>query len=68
MNINPILSKIPKEHGSTNQCYDVMYTITRAFQVKRIVEIGTHKGHSAIVFCQAILDNNYTPSIWTVDN
>jgi len=52
---------------SSEQCYFIMYSIVRAFQVKRIVEIGTYKGYSSIVFCQAILDNKQIPEIFTVD-
>lgn len=68
MKINEVFSKIPTWLGSASQDYDVMYAVTRAFQVKRILEIGTHQGASAIVFCQAILDNKYVPEIWTIDN
>lgn len=70
MQINPILEKISKWLclGSTEQCYLVMYTMVRVFQVKKILEIGTHQGASSITFCQAILDNNYKPEIWTVDS
>ena len=68
--INPMLEKINKWLclGSTEQCYTVMYTIARVFQIKTILEIGTHQGSSSITFCQAILDNNYIPKIWTVDS
>ena len=70
MRINETLNEISKWLclGSSEQCYTVMYTITRAFQVKRVLEIGTHQGASAITFCQAILDNKYIPEIWTLDN
>jgi len=70
MHINPILDIINKSRclGSSNQCYDVMYAVTRAFQVKTVVEIGTHRGASAIVFCQAVLDNGEIPKVYTVDS
>jgi precorrin-6B methylase 2 len=70
MHINNILDNInmARSLGSTNQCYDVMYTVARAFQVKTVVEIGTHQGASSIAFCQAILDNKYIPKVYTVDS
>lgn len=70
MLINKTLDKINKWRclGSGEQCYAVMYAVTRAFQVKRILEIGTHQGASAITFCQAILDNGDEPELWTVDS
>lgn len=70
MHINPILDEINKARylGSSNQCYDILYAITRAFQVKTVLEIGTHRGASAIAICQAILDNKFTPIIYTIDN
>lgn len=70
MLINKTLNKINEWRclGSGEQCYSVMYAITRAFQVKRILEIGTHQGASAITFCQAILDNGDVPELWTVDS
>lgn len=70
MFINNVLININKARilGSSDQCYDIMYSITRAFQVKTMVEIGTHQGASCIVFCQAILDNKYIPKIYTIDN
>lgn len=54
--------------GSSKQCYLTMYTVVRTFQVKKILEIGTHQGSSSITMCQAILDNGYKPEIWTVDS
>jgi cephalosporin hydroxylase len=54
--------------GSSNQCYDIMYAITRANQVNNVLEIGTHQGASSITFCQAILNNNQIPKIYTVDS
>jgi hypothetical protein len=70
MHINNTLDDINKARslGSSNQCYEVMYTITRSFQVKTVVEIGTHQGGSCICFCQAILDNNAIPEVYTVDS
>lgn len=70
MRINSVLDYINqgRGRGSSNQCYDVMYTVARAFQVQTIVEIGTHQGASAITFCQAIIDNGKTPRIHTVDS
>jgi len=70
MKINSVLDEINERRnlGSSNQCYDVMYTVARSFQVQNIVEIGTHKGASAITFCQAILDNKKTPRIHSVDS
>lgn len=53
--------------GSSEQCYVVMYSIVRAFQIKRIVEIGTYKGYSAIIFCQAVLDNKLIPECYAID-
>lgn len=54
--------------GSTEQCYWLLYAITRAFQVTRVIEIGTHQGASAITFCQAITDNKQKPFVVTIDN
>jgi len=70
MLINETLEKVNKWRclGSGEQCYAIMYAITRAFQVKKILEIGTHQGASAITFCQAILDNKDIPELWTVDS
>jgi tRNA A58 N-methylase Trm61 len=70
MHINKVIDEINVQRnlGSSNQCYEVMYTIARSYQVTRIVEIGTHKGASAITFCQAVLDNHKIPSVYTVDN
>lgn len=59
---------IARGMGSSNQCYNVLYTVARAFNVKSIVEIGTYLGASSIVMAQAVLDNGYTPLIHTVDN
>lgn len=53
--------------GSGSQCYDMMYALTRAFQVKKMVEIGTFLGISTMFFCQAILDNKTIPEIHTLD-
>lgn len=53
--------------GSSEQCYDVMYSVARAFQIRKMVEIGTYKAYSTIVFGQAILDNRLTPEIYTSD-
>jgi len=70
MKINAVLDEINRDRnlGSSNQCYDVMYTIARTFQVEKVVEIGTHKGGSSITFCQAILDNKKIPKIYSVDS
>lgn len=70
MQINKVLSEICSHRGlgSSDQCYAVLYALVRAFNVKRVVEIGTHQAASTITICQAILDNNYVPQIWTVDN
>ena len=70
MEINKTLTKIHETTwlGSSDQCYQVMYTVARTFQVKSVLEIGTHQGASAITFCQAILDNNYIPELTTVDS
>jgi len=57
-----------QNYCATSQCYDLIYSITRGFQIKKVVEIGTFKGVSSIYFCQAILDNSYTPEIYTIDN
>lgn len=54
--------------GSSNQCYNVLYTVARAFNVSSIVEIGTYLGASSIVMTQAVLDNGYTPVVHTIDN
>lgn len=53
--------------GSSEQCYDVLYSIVRSFQVKTIVEIGTNLGYSAIVMTQAVLDNNDVPVVYSFD-
>jgi len=70
MKINSVLDEINQDRnlGSSNQCYDAMYTVVRTFQVQTIVEIGTHKGGSSITFCQAILDNKKVPKIYSVDS
>lgn len=70
MIIHPILTDAIKNGiglGSTSQCYDIMYSICRAFQCKKIVEIGTYKGYSTLTFCQAIIDNKQIPEIYAVD-
>jgi hypothetical protein len=54
--------------GSSDQCYRVMYMVAQYFNVKKVLEIGTHQGASAITFCQAIKDNNRVPEVHTVDN
>ena len=71
MIINPLLEEMWKSGkglGSTDQDYFVMYAVTRAIQATRIVEIGTNRGFSATVFCQAVIDNKQTPQIWAVDD
>ena len=71
MEINQILAKAWKAGkglGSGNQDYWVMYSVARAIQATRIVEIGTHRGYSATVFCQAVIDNGQIPHVWTLDN
>lgn len=70
MNSWSVLEKInvSRGMGSSNQCYVVLYAIARAFNVKTVVEIGTHRGASAIALTQAILDNGYTPEVHTIDN
>lgn len=70
MVINPVLLKIRENpaYGSSEQDYLFLYTIARCFQVKRIVEIGTHQGASLIAMSQAILDNSMKPELWTIDN
>jgi len=67
--INNVLGEICKERrlGSSEQDYMLMYAIARGFQVKNVLEIGTHQGGSAIVWCQAILDNSLIPDIKTID-
>ncbi len=67
---NDVVKEINKDRhlGSGNQCYRVMYKVTQYLNVKKVLEIGTHKGASAITFCQAVLDNNLIPEIHTVDN
>jgi len=54
--------------GSAEQCYWIMYSVARAFQARRILEIGTHRGFSAVTFCQAVLDNGMVPKVFTVDS
>jgi len=66
--VSCIINKRRRYLGSGNQCYHVMYMVTQYFNVKKLLEIGTHQGGSAIVFCQAILDNGLIPEIHTVDN
>ena len=71
MIINPILAeawKSGKGSGSTDQDYFIMYAVARAIQATRIVEIGTNRGFSATVFCQAVIDNKQTPQIFTIDD
>ena len=63
-----LLDNTERGLGSSEQDYILMYAIARAFQVKRVLEIGTNKGLSAYTFCQAVLDNGGTPEIVTVDN
>lgn len=69
-NLNPVVADINRHRGlgSGNQCYQVMYRVARFLGVKKILEIGTHRGASSIVFCQAILDSGLTPEVHTVDN
>ena len=71
MIINPILAeawKSGKGSGSTDQDYFIMYSAARAIQAIRIVEIGTNRGFSASIFCQAVIDNRQIPKIWTIDD
>jgi len=70
MEINKTITKLLlNSHSSSSmQDYLVLYTMVQAFQVSRIVEIGTHRGTSSIAMCQAVLDNQKIPKIWTVDN
>jgi len=71
MIINPILAeawKSGKAMGSTDQDYFIMYAVARAIQATRIVEIGTNRGFSAIIFCQTVIDNKQIPHIWTIDD
>lgn len=72
--INPILEKINKDRylGSSNQCYKLMYNIAWFFNVRKILEIGTHKAASTIAFCQSMYDMRTTKFdtfiIHTIDN
>jgi predicted O-methyltransferase YrrM len=70
LNINPVVTEINKNRclGSSNQCYKLIYEITKFFDVKKVLEIGTHKAASTIVFCQAVKDNYLLPYIYTIDN
>ena len=67
MQINKVLTEICSHRGlgSSDQCYAVLYSLVRAFNVTKVVEIGTHQAASTITICQAILDNKYVPQIWT---
>lgn len=70
MEINKTITKMltSSNAGSSMQDYILLYAIVQAFQVSKIVEIGTNKGISAIAMCQGVLDNQKIPKIWTVDN
>lgn len=67
---NPVLNNINQNRylGSSNQCYKLLYEIARFLDVQKVLEIGTHKGASAITFAQSIIDNELIPDIHTVDN
>lgn len=70
MNIHPVLDRLCLNTGlgSSRACYDVMYFTARLHGCRRILEVGTYRGASAIAFCQAVLDNGGTPDLWTVDD
>ena len=70
MNIDPVLDQINANRGlgSSNACYDVMYFVARLYDCQAILEIGTHRGASAIVFCRAVLDNGGVPRVVTIDS
>lgn len=70
MIINGVLAEICKAPylGSGEQDYVVLYTLVRAFNVKKVIETGTHQGASAIAIAQAIRDNGYVPTVWSIDN
>ena len=72
MLINNVLDRylhgMPRGSGSTEQDYAVLYAVTRGMQAEKILEIGTNKGFSAVVLCQAVIDNGKIPTLWTVDN
>ena len=67
---NSIVEEISKQPvlGSSNQCYKVMYMIAQHFNIRKMLEIGTHQAASTITFCQAIMDNGIVPEMHTVDN
>jgi predicted O-methyltransferase YrrM len=70
IDFNEVVKKINERRylGSGNQCYSIMYKVCQYFDIKSVLEIGTHQGASSIIFCQAILDNNKIPQIHTIDN
>jgi predicted O-methyltransferase YrrM len=70
LNLNPVVEEINKMRalGSTNQCYKVMYKVAQYFNVRKMLEIGTHRAASTIIFCQAIMDNRKIPEIHTIDD
>jgi len=70
MIINPVLTRMCETTGlgSSMECYEVMYFVTRLHRCKKILEIGTYRGGSAIAFAQAVLDSGMVPSVYSVDN
>lgn len=70
MIINDTITELLKDPnlGSSRQCYALMYALARAFQAKTVLEIGTHRGVSALTFAQAIADNGDAARVWTVDD
>lgn len=70
VDFNDMVNEINKNRnlGSSNQCYNVMYKTAYYFNVKKMLEIGTHRAASTITYCQAILDKGNVPEIHTVDN
>lgn len=54
--------------GSGEQDYLLLYSLARAFQASKMLEVGTYRGASAICLCQAALDNGVSPRLITVES
>lgn len=64
MEINKIINEVLKnpERSSSSSCYPLFYAIARGFNCKRILDIGTHRGLSAIAFAEALKSQRFLHS------
>jgi predicted O-methyltransferase YrrM len=62
-----ILSRNDSDYSSEPAVYDVLYGLTQERYPKTIVEIGTYKGISAMVFAEA-LSGSAGARIYTIDD